>query len=112
MRVAVSKRDFHPNHYLLTKELLELWQVPPDARHPLPADYVERLAAAPRRTQGVCQVLILSGFILDGQLSWRELRRLGALQCLGVLADRPADVRRGLRRFLQGAGLPLDRLPG
>ena len=32
--IAVSKRDFHPNHYLLTKELLELWQVPPDARHP------------------------------------------------------------------------------
>jgi hypothetical protein len=110
--IAVSKRDFHPNHYLLTKELLALWQVPPDARHPLPADYVERLAAAPRRTQGVCQVLTLSGFILDGQLSWRELRRLGALQRLGVLADRPADVRRGLRRFLQGAGLPLDRLPG
>jgi hypothetical protein len=65
-----------------------------------------------RRPGSPCSAFILSGFILDGQLSWRELRRLDALRRLGVLADRPADVRRGLRRFLQGAGLPLDRLPG
>jgi hypothetical protein len=57
-------------------------------------------------------VLILSGFVLDGQLSRRELRRLDTMQRLGILPDSPAEVRRQLRRFLKGGGLPLDRLPG
>ena len=108
--IAVSKRDFHANHYLLTKELLELWHVPAETRHPTPADYLERLAAAPPQARAFCQVLILSGFVLDGQLSRREIRRLAAMQRLGILPDRPAEVRRQLRRFLEGGGLPLDRL--
>jgi hypothetical protein len=108
--IAVSKRDFHQNHYLLTKELLELWRVPAEARHPMPADYLERFEAAPPEGRALCRVLILSGFVLDGQLSRRELRRLDTLQRLGILSDRPAEVRRQLRRFLAGGGLPLERL--
>jgi hypothetical protein len=108
--IAVSKRDFHPNHNVLTRELLDLWKVPAEVRHPLPEDYFQRLAAAPPQMRALCQVLILSGFILDGQLSWRELRRLAAMQRLGILPDNPAAVRRRLRQFLKGGGLPLDRL--
>jgi hypothetical protein len=78
----------------------------------LPPDYLERLQAAPPRTRALCQAIILAGFILDGQLSGRERRRLRALNRLGILPDGPADVRRRLRRFLQGGGLPLDRLLG
>jgi hypothetical protein len=109
--IAVSKRDFHRNHYLLTKELLELWRVPAEARHPLPPDYLERLQAAAPWVRALARTLILSGFVLDGQLSRRELGRLAAMHRLGVLSDRPADVRRRLRRFLAGGGLPLDGLP-
>jgi hypothetical protein len=109
--IAVSKRDFHRNHYLLTKELLEILRVPAEARHPLPGDYLERLAAAAPPARTLCQALILSGFVLDGQLSWREIRRLHAMHGLGILSDRPADVRRRVRRFLGGGGLPLDALP-
>jgi hypothetical protein len=110
--IAVCKRDFHQNHYLLTKALLEQWRVPTEPHHLLPADYLERLAAAPSRTRAVCQAVILSGFVLDGQLSWREIRRLDTMRELGVLTDRPADVRRRLRQFLTGGGLPLDGLAG
>ena len=67
-----------------------------------------RRRRTPRRT--LCQALILSGFVLDGQLSWRELRRLDAMQRPAFSTDRPADVRRRLRQFLAGGGLPLDRL--
>jgi hypothetical protein len=109
--VAVSKRDFHQNHYLLTRELLELWRVPAEVRHPLPGDYLERLRTAPEESRAVCRGLILAGFILDGQLSWRERVRLGRLNRLGILTARPADVKRWLRAFLSGGGLPLDGLP-
>jgi len=110
--IAVSKRDFHQNHYLLTKALLELWQVPPEPHHPVPVDYLERLTRASASAKAVCQAIILSGFVLDGQLSWREIRRLDTMRTLGVLAERPADLRRRLRQFLTGGGLPLDALPG
>jgi hypothetical protein len=70
--IAVSKRDFHQNHYLLTRELLERWRVPAEVRHSLPADYLERLAAAPSRAKAICRALVVSGFVLDGQLSSRE----------------------------------------
>jgi hypothetical protein len=110
--IAVSKRDFHANHYVLTRELLERWRVPAEVRHPLPADYLERLAAAPPRAKAICRTLIASGFVLDGQLSSRELRRLDAMSQLGILPDRPADVRRRLTQFLRGGGLPLDGLSG
>ena len=110
--IAVSKRDFHQNHYLLTKELLELWQ---RARRGQAPDAGGLPRAAPRRRRPrrgrSVRSLILSGFVLDGQLSRRELRRLDTLQRLGILPDRPAEVRRQLRRFLAGGGLPLERLP-
>ena len=70
MRVATLARPAPSS-----KELLELWSVPAEARHPLSGDYLERLGAAPPGTRAVCQAPILSGFILDGQLSWRECRR-------------------------------------
>ncbi len=110
--IAVSKRDFHQNHYLLTRELLELWRVPAEARHPLPADYLERLRRAPPASRAVCRALILAGFILDGQLSWRERLRLRRLNRLGIVPVRAADVKRRLRAFLSGGGLPLDGLDG
>jgi hypothetical protein len=78
---------------------------------PLAANYLERLSAAPPRAKAIRQALILSGFVLDGQLSSRELRRLDAMRELGVLPDRRLDLRRRLRRFLKGGGLPLDELP-
>jgi hypothetical protein len=109
--IAVSKRDFHQNHYLLTKELLDRWRVPAEARHPLPPDYLERVAAAPRRARAICEAIILAGFILDGQLSWRERRRLDTMQRLGVFPYRPADVKGWLAQFLGGGGLPADPPP-
>jgi hypothetical protein len=108
--VAVSKRDFHSNHYRLTKEVLEIWQIPVESRHPLPGNYLERFAAASPAGRAVCRALILAGFILDGQLSWRERLRLRRLNRLGIVADDASAVRRQLRAFLAGGGLPLDRL--
>jgi hypothetical protein len=110
--IAVSKRDFQRNHYLLTKEVLELWRIPAETRHPLPGDYLDRFAAVSPQGRAVCRVLVLAGFILDGQLSWRERLRLRRLNRLGILRARPGDVKRHLRDFLGGRGLPLDGLPG
>jgi hypothetical protein len=103
--IAVSKRDFHQNHYSLTKELLDFFLVPHQDRHPLPDDYPEKLKQAPGAVGALCRLIILLGFILDGRVSWRERFKLRHLNRLGVLKESHADVKRYAADFLNGGGV-------
>lgn len=103
--IAICKRDFHRNHYLLTKALLEFFQVPGEKYHRLPDDYAERLKQAPPASAALCRLIILLGFILDGRISWRERLRLRQMNQLGVLKVSQSDVQRYARDFLNGAGV-------
>src|SRR5262245_27973425 len=103
--VAVCKRDFHQNHYLLTKALLEFFHIPAEKYHCLPDDYAERLKQATAAPAALCQLIILLGFILDGRVSWRERLRLRQMNRLGILKESHSDVKRYARDFLNGAGV-------
>ena len=103
--IAVCKRDFHQNHYLLTKALLEFFHIPAEKYHCLPDDYAERLKQAPAAPAALCQLIILLGFILDGRVSWRERLRLRRMNRLGILKESAADLKRYARDFLNGAGV-------
>jgi hypothetical protein len=103
--VAICKRDFHQNHYLLTKSLLEFFHVPAEKYHRLPDDYAERLKQGSAAIAALCQLTILLGFILDGRVSWRERLRLRQINRLGILKESHADLKRYARDFLNGAGV-------
>jgi len=103
--IAVCKRDFHQNHYLLTKALLEFFDIPAEKYHPLPEDYAERLKQAPAAPTALCRLIILLGFILDGRVSWRERLRLRHMNRIGVLKESPIELKRYARDFLNGAGV-------
>ena len=103
--VAICKRDFHQNHYLLTKALLEFFHIPAEKYHFLPDDYAERLKQAPAATAALCKLIIMLGFMLDGRISWRERLRLRQMNRRGVLKESHADLKRYARDFLNGAGV-------
>lgn len=103
--IAISKRDFHQNHYALTKELLDFFSVPHKEHHLLSYDYPEKLKQAPAMIGALCRWIILLGFILDGHISWRERRMLRRLNRLGVLKESHADVKRYAGDFLNGVGV-------
>jgi hypothetical protein len=103
--IAVCKRDFHHNHYLLTKALLGFFHIPSEQYHRLPDDYAERLKQAPAVTAALCHLIILLGFMLDGRISWRERLRLRQMNRLGVLKESHAELKRYARDFLNGAGV-------
>jgi hypothetical protein len=103
--IAVSKRDFHANHALLTRELLERFRIPVEVSHPLPDDYLSKLRQAPAAARALCQLVILLGFLLDGQFSWRERRRLRALKQYDILPESERELRRYTRDFLRGGGV-------
>jgi hypothetical protein len=103
--IAISKRDFHQNHYLLTKELLDFFRISAEKYHRLPDDYPEKLKHAPAAAAALCQLIILLGFVLDGHISWRERLKLRQLNRLGLLRESYADLKRYARDFLNGAGV-------
>ena len=103
--IAVSKRDFHQNHYLLTRELLEWFHIATKQNHHLPDDYFTRIERSSEQIKSLCRMVILLGFILDGHISWRERRKLRDLNAAGILTENLAEVRNHLRNFLQGRGV-------
>jgi hypothetical protein len=103
--IAINKRDFHGNHYLLTRSLLDHFQIPPKPSHLLSEDYLDKVRGAVPGVQALCRLVILLGFILDGRLSWRERRELRRLNDHRVLPEGPCEVKRRLRDFLGGAGM-------
>jgi hypothetical protein len=103
--IAVSKRDFHQNHYLLTRTLVERYAIPVAAAPSLPADYLGRLRNADPELRRVCVLLLVLGFILDGQVSWRERRRITLLRDAGILEYTVEEVRTFARAFLSGEGI-------
>ncbi|CAG1021850.1 hypothetical protein MTYM_01292 [Methylococcales bacterium] len=103
--IAVSKRDFHANHYHLTKAVIAHFNIPVKPIHTLPADYLDKLRQAKGPVADVCRLIIVLGFLLDGSLSRRERQQLARLQEEGILDLRYADLERYCREFVEGQGL-------
>ncbi|MEW6212241.1 MAG: hypothetical protein AB1631_28185 [Acidobacteriota bacterium] len=103
--IAISKRDFHQNHYLMTKELLDHFRIPPKERLLSVEDYLDGLRSAPAAIRSLCRLIILVGYVLDGQLSWRERLKLRRLNQTGVLEETDREVKRYLHDFIDGAGI-------
>jgi hypothetical protein len=103
--IAVSKRDFHRNHFLLTRALIDRYAIAVKPVHPLPTDYLGKLRGAPAPLREACTLLIVLGFVLDGHISLRERRRIAALQAAGVLPYDQSEVRAMCAAFVSGEGL-------
>lgn len=103
--IAVSKRDFHQNHYALTKALVERYAIEVGPDRGSLDDYLERLAAAPEQLRRAAVLLIVIGFLLDGQISWRERRRIRELAERGVFRYTAQEVQAMCRDFVRGAGI-------
>jgi hypothetical protein len=103
--IAISKRDFHENHSVLTKNLFDIFNIPPQKEYKITGDYLQKIKAAPLPQQRICLLLIVVGFILDGNLSGREYNKIHELQNqkLLLLTDMQIDTYR--KNFLNGKGL-------
>jgi hypothetical protein len=103
--IAVHKRDFHANHYYLTKAIIDHFGIEVEATHPLPADFQEKLKTARQPVADICRLIIVLGFLLDGTLSWNERRQLAILQQQGILDLSYVELESYRRQFIDGQGL-------
>ena len=103
--IAVSKRDFHQNHFILTKNLFEIYNIQPKDRHWLEEGYYQKLHAAGKEEKEVCQLLIAIGFLLDGKLSITERLQIHELRKEGLLNISTEEVKKYQHDFLNGRGI-------
>jgi hypothetical protein len=103
--VAVQKRAFNENHYLLSEALLRAFAVPLRPRHEVGDDFLSRLRALGPEARGDLVRLLVVGMIIDGQLSRAERRALRRLREAGLPAPSVPEVRRIVRSFVRGCGL-------
>jgi len=103
--IAVNKRDFHANHYHLTKAVIAHFGIPVKPAHALSADFLDKLKQASQPVADVCRLIIVLGFLLDGQLSRRERQQLTRLREAGVLDLDYTDLERYSKEFVEGQGL-------
>ncbi len=103
--IAVSKRDFHHNHFVLAKTLIESYSMEVEGLEELPEDYADRLRAAPEGLRRLCGLCLILGFVLDGLVTWRERRRLAELRAKGILQVEVEQVSEWARDFVSGRGI-------
>lgn len=103
--IAISKRDFHQNHFILTKNLFEIYSISPKKAHWLEEGYFKKLHAAGKEEKEVCQLLITIGFLLDGKLSMREKMQINELRREGLLEMDITLIKKYQQDFLNGRGI-------
>ncbi len=103
--IAVSKRDFHQNHFILTKNLFEIYGIVPKDTHWLEDGYYKKLHGAGKEEKEVCQLLITIGFLLDGKLSLNERLQIKELQKEGLIDLKTEEIKNYQLDFLNGRGI-------
>ena len=103
--IAVSKRDYHANHAYLTAKILAVFDIPIEQKHHIPNDYAQRLATANSVLKRFCQLLIIIGLLLDGQISWRERQRIQEFHQKNIIDLSVAELISLKNDFLEGRGI-------
>jgi hypothetical protein len=102
--LAVRKRSFHENHYLLSINLLKTFNVPLRNTHEVPDNFIDKLEALPEEMQDDIAHLIIIGMIVDGHLSWLEKKSLDEMSEVGIIEYNTAEVKEIMHKFIQGQG--------
>jgi hypothetical protein len=103
--IAVSKRDFHQNHFLLTRNLFELFGIEERKGHWEEKKYLGELKESEPLLRNQCLFIILLGDILDGKISSRERFKLKQLRDLGLLDYSAEEMKQFTKDFLEGRGI-------
>ena len=103
--IAMSKRDFHPNHVALADAVLKHYRIPLRESHRFTEDSVTRVKRLPPEQRKVVSLVVVAGLVLDGRLSARESKRLVRLEGPTLLGVSEAQISKWAARFKSGEGI-------
>lgn len=104
--LAIKKRSFHENHYLLSVNLLKTFQITTKEKHLLQEEeFLKTLSALPNEMQEDISKLMVVGMILDGHLSGLEKRSLREMNEMKLCSKNVEEVKMIMTDFVNGKGI-------
>lgn len=100
--IAISKRDYHYNHAVLTELLIKKYGISTEKLHLLPKDYLNKISLLKEDEIIRLKNLILMGYILDGNLSQKEIKEIEKLNTNNKLSIEIDEVKNHLNEFVRG----------
>lgn len=105
--IAITKRNFHHNHYLLAQQLIQSFSI--QKVKEIPASQralIEKVKSLEPGTRQALLKLLLFGILIDGKLSWREIRFLRKLQSENIILLNVKKLKEWEKSFREGRGIP------
>jgi hypothetical protein len=102
--ISESKRDYHQNHFMLSKLIIEHFQIKIEKTHNMNGKYFLNINDSAEDFKLLNEKIILLGFVLDGEISVREKKRLKLLIDAKVTNKSMQDVLLLRHVFLNGKG--------
>ena len=103
--IAVSKRDYHRNHFILSHMVLNNFKIAIEKEHPISNNYFSIVEASKADFKKLIEKLIILGLALDGKISRREKNRIIKLNKLNILSKNPKEMKMITNSFVYGKGL-------
>ncbi|MDI9308674.1 MAG: hypothetical protein QM535_00555 [Limnohabitans sp.] len=105
--IAISKQDFHPNHAVLTENVIKHYKIPIKKEHLFKPDFFERFENASTTIQLVCNQIITIGLLLDGQFSFREKKKVKQLIKEDIFNFSIDEIAIATHQFINGKEINL-----
>lgn len=102
--VAITKRKFHGNHYMLALVILQEFGIKPDAEHQYDKEFLNRMEkATPKTIEGFSKVNLM-GMALDGVISKKEELLIYQWRKKGIYTYTVEQTKQATHEFFEGKG--------
>jgi hypothetical protein len=102
--VAITKRKFHGNHYMLALVILQEFGIKPDPEHEYDKGFLERMKeASPKTIEGFSKINLM-GMALDGVISKKEELMIYQWRKKGIYNYTVEQTKQATREFFEGQG--------
>ncbi|CAG5085307.1 LBF_2804 family protein [Parvicella tangerina] len=102
--VAITKRKFHGNHYMLALVVLQEFGIKPDPDHEYDKEFLDRMEQASDKTIEGFSKVNLMGMALDGVISKKEELLIYTWRKKGIYTYTTEQTKQATREFFEGQG--------
>ncbi|UKN00554.1 hypothetical protein K6119_12515 [Paracrocinitomix mangrovi] len=103
--ISESKRSFHYNHFLLSLTLLNKFEIEIQEEPEYNEDFLEEIPQLSAHTRDAIEKLYIFGIMIDGKISFREMRAIRFLIEKGALAYTEDEIMAWSKDYDEGRGI-------
>ena len=105
--IAVSKRDYHKNHFVLSKIVIDHFSITTEKLHKISENYGTQIRSCSNDFKMLNEKILIPGIVLDGSVSFRESNRIKKLHSMQVLTSNQNKIKNIAKEFMYGKGIDI-----